>query len=154
MGRLIMRRIMPVKHVRLGIPIDLPFCLRFDEFSYIAINNHLTSVAFPGIIPELRCLFFCTECIIECFVHIILSNHMGTPILFYVLLELGSALGVGFSEDERFLQLQIVGTIAGMLRWHIPAINFVLPLWLIRILFRYSPSILCFGLIPFRRMNV
>lgn len=39
MGRLIMRRIMPVKHVRLGIPIDLPFCLRFDEFSYIAINN-------------------------------------------------------------------------------------------------------------------
>ena len=114
--------------MRLGIPIDLPFCLRFDEFSYIAINNHLTSVAFPGIIPELRCLFFCTECIIEWFVHIILSNHMGTPILFYVLLELGSALGVGFSEDERFLQLQIVGTIAGMLRWHIPAINFVLPL--------------------------
>ena len=86
------------------------------EFSYIAINNHLTSVAFPGIIPELRCLFFCTECIIECFVHIILSNHMGTPILFYVLLELGSALGVGFSEDERFLQLQIVGTIARVLR--------------------------------------
>lgn len=109
--------------MRLGIPIDLPFCLRFDEFSYIAINNHLTSVAFPGIIPELRCLFFCTECIIECFVHIILSNHMGTPILFYVLLELGSALGVGFSEDERFLQLQIVGTDSGDVALAHPAIQ-------------------------------
>lgn len=58
MGRLIMRRIMPVKHVRLGIPIDLPFCLRFDEFSYIAINNHLTSVAFPGIITRTEMFIF------------------------------------------------------------------------------------------------